>query len=150
VCKLVYTPNSLLTHGDHLLLSLFALSCQSNDDNRTEKENVREAWKKSLSNILPSLSESDGLSLLEKFINCLYEALSNAIIQKTTNKFGILKEPIADLIRTVYDCRPWLLTWLIEYPAQMITWTKKSVVQFCKVSENQFTISFFLQSIFIQ
>lgn len=134
VCKLVYTPKSLLTHGDQLLLSLFALSCQSNDVSRSEKENVREAWKKSLSGILPSLSDSDGRSLLEKFIKCIHEALSNAVIQKNINRLSVLKEPMGDLIRTVYVSRPWLLTWLIEYPTQTIIGTKENVVQFCKVS----------------
>lgn len=134
VCKLVYTPKSLLTHGDQLLLSLFALSCQSNDNHRTEKENVREAWKKSLSSILPSLSDCEGRSLLEKFINYIYKALSTAIIHKTITRLSVLKEPIGDLIRTVYVSRPWLLTWLIEYPIQTIISTKENVVQFCQVS----------------
>ncbi|XP_066152599.1 E3 ubiquitin-protein ligase listerin [Euwallacea fornicatus] len=137
MCKLIYTPSRLLAYGDTLLFTLFNLSCQLLDGQLTEIlfEEVNSTWKNSLKILLRNLNDADSKSLLDKFLGLTKEEFTVVITTRNKARFERLKQQIWNIIEVVYDGRPWLLTWIVEFLNNKMDVSCDKVIKLCQMAE---------------
>lgn len=110
ITSIVYTETALLSHGDQLLLALFALSCNTevdeeylSDDTRWE---IATAWQDAVALLAVSLSKEDILKLTGKFATILYEsseAKSSDIAEKVVSFAKAVRKGRNNLVGDVLE-----------------------------------------------
>ncbi|XP_048520636.1 E3 ubiquitin-protein ligase listerin [Dendroctonus ponderosae] len=137
LCEIICTQKYYPRYGHQLLLNLFKVSFNCDDDHPIDKNalsTINSTWVKSLGDLLDGLNRERCEKILEKFLDSLEEYFSSIIASKLRGHFQPLNDRIQMVWDTISQSNIGLTEWLLEFLIEKTARTQSKVITLCKVA----------------
>lgn len=138
LCEIVCTEELYPIHGHQLLLNLFKVSFNCDDEHPLDEKAVARTsstWIKCLGLLLDGLNQGECEQILVSFFEVLEEDFSSIITSKLRGHYQTLSDRIQTVWDTISHSNFALGEWLLEFLMEKTELKRRELVTLCKVIE---------------